>query len=157
MKYKLVLIDNGRMITGKELKTNLEAMNFAIPDLPVLPELPPKPDPLAYWDDVRKLYDNDMHAAAYHIWLHDHFYPWQVILNSRPPASNAFAIELKNKYGLVIASYGKTGKKLNGRPVIDWFIQTIPVYTYRQCAMKLTGLQSYIKLDIDFVCFGQFN
>jgi hypothetical protein len=157
MKFKLVHIENGQIITGEALKTRLEKMSFAVTQLPELPYCPPAPVQ-ADFVQANGMWDVEGHHAAYRAWLTDYFYPRQEVLASRPALVRPFAVDLKTKYKLVIASYGKTGAHTkDGRPVIDWFIQEKPGYNYTKCAMKLMGLLTFIPLDIDFVCFGQFG
>ena len=154
MAHKLVKLDNGRIVTGDELKVILMVEGFAIPVIepvnvwtkpqrPTVPQSSPPGTPvevLAANRDIWKQYGRDLTAwnTAY-----------QADLKRWDDQVKAFAGVLAEWFTLVRGTYNRTTKQY------DYSTTTPLAYSYWQAALKLTGAKKPLN-GIDFICYLYF-
>ena len=151
MAHKLVKIENGRIVTGDELKAILTAEGFTVPFIePVI--VGGKPDR----PTVQKWYlgiPPEEFNANREIWSQYNFElaawntAYKADLKRRDDEVKAFAVTLAERFTLVRGTYNRKTKQY------DYSTKTPLAYSYWQCANYLAF---QVLNEIDFICYDKF-
>ena len=155
MAHKLVKLDNDRIVTGFELEVTLNTEGFTVPVIePVnVGTKPPRPtvtksivgltvDEIWANTAIWKQYGRDLQA-------------WDIAykadLKRRDDEVKAFAVVLSEQFTLVRGTYNRKTK------TFDYSTETPLVYSFWQCALRLTGIFKPAPINgIDFICYSYF-
>jgi len=131
MKYKLVLIENGRVITGQKMYDTLIAEGFEVPIIP-------RPLPMVYpVKPIGTTYSNPIGWDLYSKALAAAFATYNEGLTARTTAIVAFAAVLEARFSQ--AGYQVTGVTPQGQRVWSWVLITPNPKLWIAWAETLTG------------------
>lgn len=158
MPYKLVQIDNGRIVTGEELYDILSDAGFQVPakqPLVLLPyPVPPVKPPITASHDEMLAYVTANNAAKYE---------WQQVHATNLILEQAYYAQFSNfadtlEETFVLATLVYTGEKdSNGRKIKEYRVVQPCLYSFAQCADKLMGKSVTAPADpVRFICFEKF-
>jgi hypothetical protein len=149
MASRLVMLDEGKIITGDDLKTILLDMGFDVPDVvPAMRYVSPPRVTLIFSDPEYKAACDErarLMAEAYAIYMADLNRWSQDIKNVAMFLDGLFEMATE-----VIVGYNPNWTKKR-----EWQIITPSKYSFEQAAQKLTGATKPLN-EIDFICYNKF-